>query len=172
MSLQSRLALLITEVGNAFKSDRTRLAALEARLADRHVLSAPALQTVLGNTLTSVLTGNPVIDGGTYRCIVSYSWSRDNVSTSFRADFTINGTPPYSGPAFQIQEPKDNANQSGTQEAGTGTDQIQPLTHVFENLALPAGATAIDLQIGGASGGGAAENNIRDIYITLERMSL
>ena len=167
MSLQTRLSALITAIGNEFKSYDTRVGALEgAAMLDRHVVAQTPVQTVFGSTPTTVVSGSPVIDGGTYKLAISFSYNRDQTNSDFIADLTVNGVVPYSGNHLLRREPKDSAGTFGS----TGTNQHDVCTRFFENLVLPAGATPIDLQIWG-DGAGGVESSIWDAFIVLERTS-
>lgn len=166
MSLQSRLASLITGIGSAFKADRARLSELEARIVDRHVLSSAAVETHNSNGFSTKIDETITVVGGTYSPTVSYSYNHNNLSNNdFLSRFSIDGQAMHTAPELHRQEVKDVAGQFGT----TGSNQTYGFTRVLDDITLTAGEHQVLLEWGGTD---TANSSMWDAVVTIERTSL
>lgn len=169
MSLKNKTSSLGTRVGQAVKSDRERLDALEARINDRHTLSSPLVERNLTTTWEDKINGTVPVDGGEYLLTVSYGWNFDATNNDFGSRLLVNGTEIHKGDELHRQEPKDSVGTFTEDGAATATNQKYGFMRAFP-ITLTAGD--VDLQLQWKSFLNNAEASIWDAHIILERKSL
>lgn len=165
MSLQSRLASLISAIGTAIKADRTRLTAIEAMIGDRRVWTSPAVSTTTLTAYQTKITGTQVLNGGTYRVTVSFGYNSDSTTVDFIARFLINGALAHTGTELLRREATEVAGVFLT----TGNDQQLGFTRIF-HVTLPQGINTFLLQW--ATSGNGVPASIWDALVSVERVSL
>lgn len=150
----------------------SRLDAIEAMIADRHVLQDSGVSISTSTAQTDKINGSVTVDGGTYDVEVSYGWNGDIGSNDFVSVFEIDGAPVDITNELHRQEPKDVAGNPAVTDPLdlTRTNQAHGFTRTFHGVALTAGAHTVRLAWFTGSGGN--EASIWGASIKITRVSL